>query len=904
MSHGLAGQKLVPPIYNYKVFEYNAASQNWGMDVSENGELFVANNKGLLHFNGEQWNLNKLPNNTIIRSVAIVEDKIFTGSYEEFGYWKKNKIGKFEYFSLTHLIKNHTFTSEEFWEIIHHDNSIIFRSFSGIYTYKNDKITVLDTVEIVTDLILFNNKIVVACQNQGLFELINNKLVPLKNQELLKNKIITDMCQYDGKLLVGTKLQGCYIYDNELVTEWEGQINLELKQYQLNKILPITSYKIAFGTIKSGIYVYDTKTKTIDQINRKIGLQNNTVLSFHKFKEQLWVGLDSGIDRIRLNGPIKYYTDHSGVLGTVYDIAILNNIIYLGSNTGIYYTENDELHFIEGSQGHVWDLEVLDDQLFCGHNTGTFIVDKNMLKKVSDFSGGYQMIKIPEQHTFLQGTYTGIVKYNKDKNGAWQTSKLQGIEFPVKQLYFENHSSLWVAHPYKGFYKVKINPSYDKALDIKEYHTDSSNSDYHVKLHKIKNQITFQSKGKWYKYDPISDKIIYFKEFEHYNNKELINFDEEHFWFIDNKNPKRIIYNNLKEDSLVISQNQLSNRLIPDAENIIRLNDSIYLITLSDGFGEINFSKLRSKSGESVLPIPKFYSFKDKEKLYPLDKKLLEIPFNDSQDITIRISSPSLINPVYYYELSGAKSQSSYIDKNTINFQNLPYGSYSLKVFTISIDNKKSVPKEIMFEIAPPWYLSKLSMVIYFLVFVVLVFFIKKYNKLKLKRQHNELKQHLEKEHNEKLAALEREKLTKEIKLKRKELAGTTMNIARKNEVILELKGMMLLNKEKFTNQSRYKSIIKKINDSINNKEDWKRFEVNFKELHEDFFENLLKRYPELTPKDLKLCAYLKMNLSSKEIAPLMAITCRGVEIHRYRLRKKLKIDSTQNLSNFLITFK
>ena len=112
------------------------------------------------------------------------------------------------------------------------------------------------------------------------------------------------------------------------------------------------------------------------------------------------------------------------------------------------------------------------------------------------------------------------------------------------------------------------------------------------------------------------------------------------------------------------------------------------------------------------------------------------------------------------------------------------------------------------------------------------------------------------------------------------------------------------MNKDKFQNQQRYRLFMKKLNKSIDDTEDWKRFEVNFKELHEDFFEVLLYRYPGLTPKDLKLCAYLKMNLASKEIAPLMGITTRGVEIHRYRLRKKLNIDGSQNISKFLITLK
>jgi DNA-binding CsgD family transcriptional regulator len=65
----------------------------------------------------------------------------------------------------------------------------------------------------------------------------------------------------------------------------------------------------------------------------------------------------------------------------------------------------------------------------------------------------------------------------------------------------------------------------------------------------------------------------------------------------------------------------------------------------------------------------------------------------------------------------------------------------------------------------------------------------------------------------------------------------------------------------------------------------------------------LSKHFPVLTVKDIKLCIYLKMNLSSKEIAPLLNISYRGVELHRYRLRKKLQLSPDTNLNKFMIDF-
>jgi len=586
-------------------------------------------------------------------------------------------------------------------------------------------------------------------------------------------------------------------------------------------------------------------------------------------------------------------------------MAIHNGTLYLGSNTGIYYFLDNTLHFVEGSQGHVWDTEVVDGELFCGHNTGTFTIKNRVLEKVSNFAGGYQILNVPGQRsTFIQGTYNGLAKYNRTPNGDWQVTRVSGLDFPVKQICFENSTTLWAAHPYKGFYQVKINDQFDKVLDIQELTSDIIPNNYNVRIYNIKNQILFDSEGIWYKYDPILDKIARFEQFMAYNHKDLIYHDDEHFWFMDNDSTKEIIYTDLKNDNLLIAGMQLKERVVPEAEQVVKVNDSIYLFTLSDGFGRINISKLKRQLDSFTAPTPRLTSFKVGKDRYTIDGSIIEIPYKGSHDLTLNFASPSLMGPRFFYELRGPRNQTLFHENGFFNFQNLPYGDYTLSVSTVGMDNKKSQPKIVHFGILPPWYLSTASKFGYFLTLVLVVFLIRGYNRRKLERKHNILKEQFQREQAKHIALMEKEKLAKEVKMKQKELTNITLNIAKKNEVILDVKNMLLVNKDKFSNQQRYRTFIKKLDNSINDQEDWKRFEVNFKELHEDFFERLLKTFPDLTPKDLKLAAYLKMNLSSKDIAPLMAITTRGVEIHRYRLRKKLKLDSSENISNFLIKFK
>ena len=90
------------------------------------------------------------------------------------------------------------------------------------------------------------------------------------------------------------------------------------------------------------------------------------------------------------------------------------------------------------------------------------------------------------------------------------------------------------------------------------------------------------------------------------------------------------------------------------------------------------------------------------------------------------------------------------------------------------------------------------------------------------------------------------------------------------------------------------------IRENIGHDNDWQKFEHNFDIVYDDFLKVLSQRFPNLTVSDKKMCAYLKMDLSSKDIAPLLNMTVRSVEMTRYRLRKKLGLSREESLTDFL----
>ena len=172
----------------------------------------------------------------------------------------------------------------------------------------------------------------------------------------------------------------------------------------------------------------------------------------------------------------------------------------------------------------------------------------------------------------------------------------------------------------------------------------------------------------------------------------------------------------------------------------------------------------------------------------------------------------------------------------------------------------------------------------------------------KLELKEAEFKEEVKKSEGE-IIKLKNDKLNTDIKHKNSQLASATMHLVQKTEILMKIKNDLTnIQSDAATDvKKRIQQITRVIESDIQLDDSWEQFETYFDQVHENFFKRLRGKFPELTPKDQKLCAYLRMNLTTKEIAPLLNISVRGVEISRYRLRKKLGLNSEVNLVAFIL---
>ena len=175
-SIGLAQSPCM--VTHYTRNQYTAGSQNWSLDIDSQGFVYAANNNGLLKYDGVRWQVYPLPSHTILRSVTVgTDDRFYTGSNEEFGYWSKNKASGLKYTSLLPLLKNVNLHNQEIWKIVQLGEKVYFQGFSCLFVYDKHTVKSIPLPGPIIFLLKAGNRLFTHAVQGGLYELVNDKLV-------------------------------------------------------------------------------------------------------------------------------------------------------------------------------------------------------------------------------------------------------------------------------------------------------------------------------------------------------------------------------------------------------------------------------------------------------------------------------------------------------------------------------------------------------------------------------------------------------------------------------------------------------------------------------------------------------------------------------------------------------
>ena len=894
------GQELLPFVENFTKSEYNGDNQVWEVVQGNDNAMYFANNHYFLRYNGVKWEKYTLPNKTIIRSIFIEDDRIYCGSYKEFGYWKRIE-GEMKYFSLSKgkELFNKNSENEEVWNIFRHKDKLYFQTFNEVYIYKDGDVEKLKFPSQISYCYVVDNAIFVATVHNGIYKMEGKKFNKILNWNVLENNVVHHIEKHKDEIFIFTKNSGIFKAKEGKIEEWNHPLNSVLKNAVIVTAKFVDENTLVVGSGLQGVYIINLNDGSYKNLNRQNALRNNAVLSIGIDSENdLWLGLDNGICHVEINSPVTIFSDYSGVLGSVYSLSTFDNGYLFVTNHGIFNCKNKKLEVVPNSQGQVWDIYKKDDKFIIGHNDGTFVYDGQKLQLNNRISGGWKFLKSDFENVYFQAHYTGIAVY-KDINDLSKWKILEQLPKPIRNIAQNKPGELWAADNYKSLYRIQ----YDKNFVVKKVENVSQENgltnDYGVKIFSYKNEILFLIDNSWHIYNSISGKLerdkIFNKNFK--GISDIIPIDDERFLVF--KNGHLFVVTQEKNDFLwqAIPEKYYTGRLI--IENIqLYKNKNSLLINLDDGFMSFEMNKQKQKI--KGVYAEGFYGGK-------LITDDTQIKHNQPVEINIITQYYGYSRPDLFYKLNNSSKFIPILNGHLI-LNNLSSGNQKIEFY--SSDGKKyNKLMEYEFHVNMPWYFSIWMILLYIFIIAGSFFLYYRWNKIryseKIKLKEEELKHQKEiieleliAENKLKLQEYEKHILEIEVQNKAYEVAGKSLSIAKQSEMIDSIQ--QILESESDANQIKSK-IKKSIKINALNKNEWESFEHNLMQSNEEFVHRLTNKFPILTSKDIKLCIYLKMNLSSKEIAPLLNISFRGVELHRYRLRKKLGLNPEESLSKFMI---
>ncbi len=743
----------------YSPVDYNAGNQNWAIAQDKRGIMYFANSSGVLEYDGNIWRKIPVSNNSNARSLAIDEQNtIFVGAYNEFGYLTPDNNGRLHYHTLTHLIDSSYLNFNDVWSTYCMTDGVFFLTENYIFKYHNNKVTVIEKererfyLSFKIENILYVQEI-----GKGLLKYENDALALVEKGDFFKEKRIHSILPFEDKLLIFTRTQGVYLYDNSGgtaktkaisdISKKAKNLNEYLKKNVIYTSIKLTDKLIAVGTITGNVLIIDKNWNVVDNINNEsTGIISPAHCLYYKKNQPLWLATPNGLCKVELFSPIRYWNNEKGVSGTITDVASIDDNLYISTGTGLYYTKRkkDNIDYsvnsflpVEGQFEQSWSFQYFDlpgsekstilsskyKTLLAATSHGLFQIKEDNSVPVSEYKSIFNIHQYEKEPSELfLGMQNGIARISY-KNNKWYD---QGIQFGITSMIYDiNEDSLgnlWFDAPYKGVYRVKnpLNEDLENQL-IELYDTTHGLPDIRTtQIGKDEEGVFFLNDNNYYVFDSIDNKfnLYVFPEKEQTDTLEdsepvdslsayrifdeiisglyVITQTDSILWFNTTKGVFRYIESYYKDNT---------NILPAIIRNVTSGDSSIYYGT--------NFT-ITNESGYLINPNPVVSK-----------ETILEIHDNS---LTFYYSSPFYeeeSKTVFSYYLEGYdKDWSEWSTLTKKEFSYLKEGDYTFKVKAKNIYQIISDPAEFQFKILPPWYRSFAAILSYIALGILLIILI------------------------------------------------------------------------------------------------------------------------------------------------------------------------------------
>ena len=937
---------------NFSNYDYNAGTQNWDVEQGFNDVMFFGNDRGLLAFDGNKWFLQTVPNYSVVRTVFCDREKarVYVGATDEFGYFNGNEARNgMEYHSMTSLLPANKKQFGEIWDILKWGKQLVFQSKNDLFVLQeNGKMVCIHSAERINHSAVISGRLIVVT-GAGVFTVKGNRMVRLPGTDVLMGKSVRDILPLADKILFVTYSDGPFLYDGAATVP----AFTDLTPFFLSGQLYCASTygnKIAFGTVRRGVVIKDLKTGYNTYVNIFTGMQNNTALSMAFDRTgNLWLGLDNGITCVVTEMPYTSLVDSKNSCGTGYASLVSGDKLYLGTNQGLFFVDYPlqstymppTPQSVEGITGQVWSLKNIYDIVLCGNDNGAYTINGSRATRISGVDGTWNFIPLRRHPGFvLACDYQGFYILKRTTGGFEVQNRLSGLNVASTSFVEAKDGSVWISDWQRGVYHVWLDNELTAVAQQEFYNKGKvlAMSEQN-QVCSIGGNVYISGVDGFYKYEEKAQKLVYDKTMSH-----LFNHYGSSLKVIETPGQGVLA---LAADYAALARHGKGGKLTLDSVTYKGMVKHLQLGLGTMGMLDNKRMVLNSINGFLIMKLNYENAHENSRVLVSSIRSSVQpdsilYMYTDNQGINAReVSLPHSLNSIlidcvmpeyrdekavtYQFFLDGYdKVWTQEQSVSSKEYTRLPKGTYTFRVKAKNLITGKTEEAALKIVIEPAWYETWFAYLIYILLTMALIWCGYQFARQQVKRTLRRQKEQQDKEMEEQRIRFEMEDAKKEkelaqlrtgqleVELKRKvsELADYNINLTRKNDMLQALDEQMNELSESVRREDAKARITKKIKDirhdiKMNMEEDgnWDKFEENFNLVYDNFMMKLNQSYPNLKLLDKKLCAYLRMGLSSKEMAQLLNCSERSIETARYRLRKKLGMDSGSNLVEFIKNF-
>lgn len=924
------------PVKNYQMQDYNAGTQNWCIAQQGNDWIYVGNNYGLLEFDGTRWRLYGIWSSTHIMSVRIgTAGRIFVGGDNEYGYFESDGEGGLAFTPLSSALPEAYKNFGTVWGIGAVRNMVYFQCGEYIFAHnmEDGSVSIIDGGMRIKACEQVGERMYVV-GDKGVFLIDGRSLVgPMPGSEALTRLEVKTARQFDGdRMLIGTSFGGLFLMEGGRVRPFHTDADDYVRRNMFYS-LAVSDGHIALGTVTGGVAITDKDGSHAQYVGVRDGLQNSTALSlFFDRTGNLWCGLDNGIDRISVDSPQAQLYGRFSSLGTGYCMFIDGRTTYIGTNQGLFTASNplpaSDLELdakpVAGSMGQVWNVGKIGGHVVCCHDKGLFCVEGGVAKPISKEHGFWQLRTFPLSHDIgVAGSYDGLYIVNLKDGRPQIRNKVAGIAGPCKTFEIDNNNRIWLATE-RGVERITLNSEMTRcSADLV---TPQVQGRAYSNVMKFDGHIIVSHADRSYATDESgnltgSEGVLRLLDGAGCFYNALDRDEEGNVWYIVGdalkvrcKNQRTGAY-----DQPPVLIWDIPGFYVYGYTGITTVGKGLAVVNCVQGF---SLADLRQTQANRLHAAPKLFvrelksiSAHEAKILYgesfPAKACDIEIPYKQNS-IRLTYGCPLFRSVTAQYSCclrrEGEKADFGEWTQNIEKeYSFLKPGRYTFSVRMKGDYDTAPQTARLNFRILPPWYRTWWAYSLWTMLAAgaLTSFLFVFHRRAEKQRERLQLTYALESQQKEKeILQLQNEKIETELKGKSQELANILLNNLERNDLIWKVKHDLtkiaddLQADDPALALKRISQMQSRLTEDSAQKVNWGQFEENFDIVNDKFMKKLQTRFPWISANEKKLCVYIHMGLISKEIAPLMNISVRGVEMLRYRMRKKMDLQREDDLES------